>query len=169
MRVQGTKVFLNGKWIGVHRNPDELKSALLTLRRQVSITEDVSIVYDHALGEMRIYNDWGRVCRPLYVVENSAMKITKGDIPALSVRPPLAASLRPACACVRHGAGAVVHRAVRARGVGHAPLSMRHRDAASACRSAWTRSTRARTRCGGSTWCRAARWSSWTWRRRTCA
>lgn len=85
--MQGTKVFLNGKWIGVHRNPEELKSALLTLRRQVSITEDVSIVYDHALGEIRIYNDWGRVCRPLYVVENSAMKITKGDIPALSVRP----------------------------------------------------------------------------------
>jgi DNA-directed RNA polymerase II subunit RPB2 len=80
-------VFLNGKWIGVHRNPDELKSALLKLRRSASITEDVSIVYDHALGEIRIYNDWGRVCRPLYVVENNTMKLTKGDIPQLSVCP----------------------------------------------------------------------------------
>jgi hypothetical protein len=84
--LQGTKVFLNGKWIGIHRNPDELKSALLKLRRNASVTEDVSIVYDHALGEIRIYNDWGRVCRPLYVVENNQMKLTKADIPHLSVR-----------------------------------------------------------------------------------
>jgi DNA-directed RNA polymerase II subunit RPB2 len=85
--VQGTKIFLNGKWIGIHRNPDELKSALLKLRRMsMSITEDVSIVYDHALGEMRVYNDWGRVCRPLYVVENSSIKIVKGDIKLLQVR-----------------------------------------------------------------------------------
>ena len=84
--LQGTKIFLNGKWIGIHRQPDELKGALLKLRRCLSITEDVSVAYDHALGEVRIYNDWGRVCRPLYVVENSSIKITKLDIRRLQVR-----------------------------------------------------------------------------------
>lgn len=84
--VQATKIFLNGTWVGIHRHPDELKGALLKLRRCLSISEDVSVAYDHALGEVRIYNDWGRVCRPLYVVENSIIKITKADVRRLLVR-----------------------------------------------------------------------------------
>ena len=59
-RVQGAKVFLNGKWVGIHRTPDELKTALLTLRRSLTITEDVSVVYDHALMEVRCPVCWGQ-------------------------------------------------------------------------------------------------------------
>lgn len=84
--MQGTKVFLNGRWVGIHRHPDELKTALLRLRRRLTVTEDVSVAYDHALREMRIYNDWGRVCRPLYVVEDSALKVKRSHIRRLLVR-----------------------------------------------------------------------------------
>jgi DNA-directed RNA polymerase II subunit RPB2 len=31
-----TKVFLNGMWVGIHRNPVELVRTLRSLRRQVS-------------------------------------------------------------------------------------------------------------------------------------
>jgi DNA-directed RNA polymerase II subunit RPB2 len=71
----------------VHKNPDELKNALLRLRRRASIGNDTSIAFDHGLAEIRIYNDWGRVCRPLYVVEDSACKITRADIARLLVHP----------------------------------------------------------------------------------
>lgn len=78
--MQGTKVFLNGRWIGVHRAPDELKKALLKLRRAESISNDVSIVYDHSLNEIRVNNDWGRVCRPLFVVEQGEIKLSKQEV-----------------------------------------------------------------------------------------
>jgi DNA-directed RNA polymerase beta subunit len=83
--VQGTKVFLNGRWIGVHRNADELKKALLKLRRAESISNDVSIVYDHSLNEIRVNNDWGRVCRPLFVVEGSKIELTKQEVKQIKV------------------------------------------------------------------------------------
>ena len=84
--MQGTKVFLNGRWIGVHRAPDELKKALLKLRRAESISNDVSIVYDHSLNEIRVNNDWGRVCRPLFVVEDGAINLTKQEVKQIKVR-----------------------------------------------------------------------------------
>jgi DNA-directed RNA polymerase beta subunit len=86
MGMQGTKVFLNGRWIGVNRNPDGLKKALLKLRRADSISNDVSIVYDHALNEIRVNNDWGRVCRPLFVVEDGKIKLTKHEVKQIKVR-----------------------------------------------------------------------------------
>lgn len=101
--MQATKVFLNGRWIGAHRAPDELKKALLKLRRSVSISEDVSVVYDHGLNELRLNNDWGRVCRPLYVVEDCKINLTKGEIRELKACPPAAQRARRVnCACHRH-------------------------------------------------------------------
>ena len=38
--------------------------------------------------QVRIYNDWGRVCRPLFVVEDGAVKVTMGDIEPPRVRFP---------------------------------------------------------------------------------
>jgi DNA-directed RNA polymerase II subunit RPB2 len=87
--MQATKVFLNGRWVGLHRSPDELKAALLKLRRTMTIPEDVSLVFDHSLNEVRINNDWGRVCRPLYVVERGSLKLNKGIITQLKARCPL--------------------------------------------------------------------------------
>lgn len=82
-------MFLNGRWIGVTRNPGDLKKALLKLRRAESISNDVSIVYDHSLNEMRVNNDWGRVCRPLFVVEQGQIKLTKQEVKQIKVRFPV--------------------------------------------------------------------------------
>ena len=40
--LQATKVFVNGAWVGVHRNPQELVANLRAMRRQVDINTEVS-------------------------------------------------------------------------------------------------------------------------------
>jgi len=69
-----TKVFVNGNWVGISRDPDMLVGTLLQLRRNTTIDSEVSIVRDIYRKELRICTDPGRCCRPLLVVDggNSA-------------------------------------------------------------------------------------------------
>ena len=39
---QTTKVFVNGVWVGIHRNPTMLVQTLRQMRRQVDISTEVS-------------------------------------------------------------------------------------------------------------------------------
>jgi len=79
-----TKVFLNGNWVGISRDPDMLVNTLLQLRRRVTIDSEVSIVRDIYAKELRIHTDPGRCCRPLFIVENGERtKITKEHIKKL--------------------------------------------------------------------------------------
>ena len=70
-----TKVFLNGSWVGVHRDPASLVATLRAMRRQVDINTEVGIVHDVALGEVRLHTDAGRCCRPLFIVEDGAARL----------------------------------------------------------------------------------------------
>ena len=63
-----TKVFLNGVWVGVHRDPDQLVRTLRKLRRCVDVSPEVSVVRDVRDKELRLYTDAGRICRSLFVV-----------------------------------------------------------------------------------------------------
>lgn len=65
-----SKIFVNGNWVGIHRNPKELVDTFRSLRRMVDIDAEVSIVRDIAEKEVRIYTDAGRICRPLFVVND---------------------------------------------------------------------------------------------------
>lgn len=40
--TQATKIFLNGVWLGVHRNPQDLVHTLRQMRRQVDINTEAS-------------------------------------------------------------------------------------------------------------------------------
>jgi DNA-directed RNA polymerase II subunit RPB2 len=66
--IKTTKVFVNGNWIGVHRDPDDLVGKLRDLRRRQDISEEVSIVRDIKQREVNIYTDCGRCQRPLFIV-----------------------------------------------------------------------------------------------------
>lgn len=66
--VRTAKVFLNGNWVGIHRNPDKLMHTLRGLRRSSNIGQDISLVRDIKGREVRIYTDCGRLCRPLFIV-----------------------------------------------------------------------------------------------------
>lgn len=82
--LNATKVFLNGEWVGIHRNPDELVSCMLDARRKSDITFETSIVRDVREHELRIHTDSGRVCRPLLVVEKDLrLRLNKGHINAI--------------------------------------------------------------------------------------
>jgi DNA-directed RNA polymerase II subunit RPB2 len=83
-----TKVFVNGEWVGIHRNPALLVSVLQGLRRKLVIEDEVSIVRDVREQEIRILTDGGRCCRPLFIVDQdkNCLAIKKSTIKELKKR-----------------------------------------------------------------------------------
>jgi DNA-directed RNA polymerase II subunit RPB2 len=74
-----TKVFVNGVWIGIHRDPNDLHSGLRKIRGHAGyLSEEVSIIRDIRDRELRILTDAGRVMRPLFVVDNHHNSPSKG-------------------------------------------------------------------------------------------
>ncbi|KAJ7897051.1 hypothetical protein B0H14DRAFT_3080874 [Mycena olivaceomarginata] len=56
-----TKVFVNGVWMGVHRDPANLVKTIKKLRRKDDISPEVSVVRDVRERELRLYTDAGRL------------------------------------------------------------------------------------------------------------
>ncbi|CAM6126986.1 unnamed protein product [Calypogeia fissa] len=83
---QSTKIFVNGCWVGIHRNPDLLVRTLRQLRRQVDVNPEVGVVRDIRLKELRLYTDYGRCSRPLFIVEKQRLLIKKSDVRALQLK-----------------------------------------------------------------------------------
>jgi DNA-directed RNA polymerase II subunit RPB2 len=85
--ANSTKIFVNGNWVGIHREPDHLMSTLRRLRRQMDIiVSEVSMVRDIREREIRIFTDAGRICRPLLIVENQKLLLKKHHIQMLKER-----------------------------------------------------------------------------------
>ena len=80
---KGTKVFVNGVWQGVHRDPAQLVHTIKRLRRCGDINYEVSVVRDVREKELRLFTDAGRVCRPLFIVEDQRLVLTKEDVHSL--------------------------------------------------------------------------------------
>jgi DNA-directed RNA polymerase II subunit RPB2 len=78
-----TKVFVDGNWVGIHREPDLLVGILKNMRRRCDIEEEVSIVRDIRMRELRVYTDYGRLCRPLFTVENKKLLMKRSHIEKL--------------------------------------------------------------------------------------
>ena len=80
-----TKVFLNGRWVGMHAETTMLCETLRDLRREGDIDAEVAIIRDLQSNELRIFTDSGRACRPLYVVKPTTQKlaIQQSDVSAL--------------------------------------------------------------------------------------
>lgn len=70
-----TKIFLNGCWVGVHRDPEHLVRTLKKLRRCGDINMEVSIVRDVRDRELRLFTDSGRCCRPLFIVDEATQTL----------------------------------------------------------------------------------------------
>nr|BAO20858.1 RNA polymerase II second largest subunit [Branchinella kugenumaensis] len=85
--ADATKIFVNGCWVGIHRDPEQLMSTLRKLRRQMDIiVSEVSMVRDIQDREIRIYTDAGRICRPLLIVENQRLLLKRSHIQQLKDR-----------------------------------------------------------------------------------
>ena len=64
-------VFVNGDWIGLHKEPDFLVNTLRTERRQANINIFTGIYWNVDNRVIKIYTDAGRLTRPLYIVNKS--------------------------------------------------------------------------------------------------
>lgn len=83
--IRGTKVLVNGAWIGMSERPTEIVSDLRILRRCGELDSEISIVFDIKEDEILINSDAGRPCRPLFIVKDNELLITKQDIEDLKV------------------------------------------------------------------------------------
>ncbi|KAF2471057.1 RNA polymerase II second largest subunit [Lindgomyces ingoldianus] len=75
-----TKVFVNGVWVGVHSQPSQLVSVVQELRRNGTLSYEMSLIRDIRDREFKIFTDAGRVMRPLFVVETDYKKPNRGSL-----------------------------------------------------------------------------------------
>ena len=71
------KVFINGSWVGLTDNPEELYLMLKDKKYKGIINIYTSIIFDYKLKEIRVCNDAGRLSRPLLRVKNRNILLTK--------------------------------------------------------------------------------------------
>lgn len=55
------KVFVNGNWIGCHRNANDLVKNIKDMRRAYAIPKEISMVRDIYSKEIKFFTDSGRV------------------------------------------------------------------------------------------------------------
>ncbi|RLE58291.1 MAG: DNA-directed RNA polymerase subunit B, partial [Thermoprotei archaeon] len=75
--VRGSKVFLNGRFIGYVESGAELAQTIRRLRRQGRIHHEINVAHylDGEIDEVYVNCDAGRLRRPLLVVENGELKL----------------------------------------------------------------------------------------------
>ena len=71
------KVFINGAWVGVTKNPVELYNSLKTKKHKGIINIYTSIVFSYKTKEIIICNDAGRLIRPVLKVKNNKPILTQ--------------------------------------------------------------------------------------------
>jgi DNA-directed RNA polymerase II subunit RPB2 len=74
------KVFINGAWVGISHNPQELYLMLKDKKYKGIINIYTSIIFDYKMKEIRVCNDSGRLTRPLLRVKNNNILVTKSLI-----------------------------------------------------------------------------------------
>lgn len=75
-----SKIFINGKWIGVIDTPIELVNLLKLYRRNGVIPIYTSISFNYQQNEVHIYTDAGRLTRPVYYIEDSKFSYDRKEI-----------------------------------------------------------------------------------------
>ena len=81
-----SKIFVNGNWIGCHRNPEELTNIFRLYRRNGLINIFTSISWEKSVNEIKIYTDGGRFVRPLYIIENKNILIQPRHIKEIKAK-----------------------------------------------------------------------------------
>jgi len=76
----GVKVFINGCWIGMALNPQELYIELKIMKSCGIINIYTGIIFDIKRLEIRICNDGGRLIRPVLKVKDNKLLLTQDII-----------------------------------------------------------------------------------------
>ena len=78
------KIFINGAWVGITDNPQELYIALKEKKYKGIINIYTSIIFDYKMREIRVCNDSGRLTRPLLRVKDKNLLIKNNLIKQLN-------------------------------------------------------------------------------------
>ena len=85
---QTCKIFLNGKWIGIHKDPEYLYKIMRLLKLNSIIHVYTSIYWDIKLNEIYVFCDSGRLLRPVLVLKKMGSKVScpliEGDFSKMS-------------------------------------------------------------------------------------
>jgi DNA-directed RNA polymerase II subunit RPB2 len=73
------KLVINGRWIGVHKNGQELYNNIRDYKLRGIIPFDVSIYINEKQKEIKVQCDSGRCTRPVLVIENNKNKLNLLD------------------------------------------------------------------------------------------
>ncbi len=71
------KVFMNGNWIAITKEPYELYTLLKKNRQEGILDKFTSVYLDFMKKEIGIFSDGGRLIRPILQVENNKVNMTK--------------------------------------------------------------------------------------------
>lgn len=77
------KVFINGAWVGISDNPEQLYIMLKDKKTKGIINIYTSVVFDYKLKEIRVCNDSGRLTRPLLRVKDKSILINNNILSKL--------------------------------------------------------------------------------------
>jgi DNA-directed RNA polymerase II subunit RPB2 len=80
------KVFVNGCWYGITGEPLRVYMELKNMKAMGIINIYTGVVFDYMNKEIRIYNEGGRLTRPLMKVHNNRLMITNKIIQMLKTR-----------------------------------------------------------------------------------
>lgn len=75
-----SKFFVNGDLFGVHKSPNLVVDSLKKARKNGMINIYTSINWNIKRNEIYIHTDAGRLCRPLFVVENNSILLNAKHI-----------------------------------------------------------------------------------------
>ena len=78
------KVFINGAWVGITDEPNELYLMLKSKKYKGIINIYTSIIFDYKMREIRVCNDSGRITRPLLRVKDKNLLINNEIISKLN-------------------------------------------------------------------------------------
>ncbi len=76
----GARVLVNGDLVGVHSSPEKLVSDVRDRRRCGLISDQINIRFDEDMREVIINCDEGRLRRPLLIVKNGRLTLTRKHI-----------------------------------------------------------------------------------------
>ncbi len=76
-KAKGSRVYLNGDLIGVHKDGEKLVSDMRSRRRKGLLHNEVNIAYAQDENDVIVNCDSGRLRRPLAVVEKGKLLLTK--------------------------------------------------------------------------------------------
>ncbi len=83
---EGARVHVNGDIFGLHKDPHKLVAHFKRSRRRGRIRPEVTIRHDVINRDIFINTDKGRILRPLLVIDNGSLALTKGHLEGLRAR-----------------------------------------------------------------------------------